>query len=63
MLHIEIECNWMTPLNKCVSEEESSYILKEIHEGICGVQIRASVLVRKVIWYRYFWQTMQENTK
>ena len=46
------------PYLKCVDEEEAEYILKEIHEGVCGDHASARSLVSKVIRTGYFWPTM-----
>ncbi|XP_059446359.1 uncharacterized protein LOC132177899 [Corylus avellana] len=40
---------FMLPLLKCVSKEEGDYILKEIHEGICGSHSGARMLVHKAV--------------
>lgn len=40
-------CNW--PLLKHVSLTDRHYVLREIHEGICGSHIRTKALVK--IWY------------
>jgi hypothetical protein len=37
------------PLLKCVSSKERNYILREIHEGVCGSHFRAQVLAHKVL--------------
>jgi hypothetical protein len=37
------------PLLKCVSFKEGNYILREIHEGICGSHFGARVLAHKAI--------------
>jgi hypothetical protein len=37
------------PLLKCVSPEEGSYILQEIHEGICENHSGARVLAHKAV--------------
>ena len=51
------------PYLKCVNEEESEYILKEIHEGVCGDHAGPRSLVSKVVRTSYFWPTMQVDTK
>ena len=43
---------------KCVDEEEAKYILKEIHEGVCGDHAGPRSLVSKVVRTGYFWPTM-----
>ena len=42
------------PYLKCVNEEESEYILKEIHEGVCGDYAGPRSLVSKVVRTSYF---------
>jgi hypothetical protein len=46
------------PLLKCVSKEERAYILKEIHEGVCGNHAGGRVLAHKVVRMGYFWPRM-----
>ena len=43
---------------KCVDDNETKYILKEIHEGICGDHAGPRSLMSKVIRTCYFWPTM-----
>ncbi|XP_075665233.1 uncharacterized protein LOC142634869 [Castanea sativa] len=50
------------PYLKCVNEEEAKYILREVHEGICGDYAGLRSLVSKVIQTGYFWPTMQVDT-
>ncbi|XP_030922900.1 uncharacterized protein LOC115949756 [Quercus lobata] len=47
------------PYLKCVDEEKTRYILKEIHEGICSDHAGPRSLVNKAIRTGYFWPTMQ----
>ncbi|XP_075655088.1 uncharacterized protein LOC142625289 [Castanea sativa] len=47
------------PYLKCVDEEEAKYILREVHEEICGDHAGPRSLVSKVIRTEYFWPTMQ----
>jgi hypothetical protein len=37
------------PLLKCVSSEEGNYILREVHEGICGSHSGARMLAHKAV--------------
>ena len=46
------------PYLKCIDEEDVEYILKEIHEGVCGDHASPKSLVSKVIRTGYFWPTM-----
>ena len=47
------------PYLKCVDEDETNYILKEVHKGVCGDHVGPRSLVSKVIRTCYFWPTMQ----
>ena len=47
---------------KSVDEDETKYILEEIHEGICGDHASPRSLVSKAIRTGYFWPTMQMDT-
>ena len=48
----------VTPILKCVGKEDANYILKEVHEGICGNHIGAWTLVGKTLRQVYYWPTM-----
>ena len=39
---------FFTPFLKCISGEDTKYVLREVHEGICGNHIRARALAGKV---------------
>ena len=38
-----------TPILKCVGKEEANYLLREVHEGICGNHIGARSLAAKTL--------------
>ena len=42
-------------------EGDANYILKEVHEGICGNHIGARTLVRKTLRQGYYWPTMLKD--
>ncbi|XP_075663208.1 uncharacterized protein LOC142632746 [Castanea sativa] len=42
------------PYLKCVNEEEAKYVLREVHEGICGDHTGPRSLISKVIRTGYF---------
>ena len=50
-----------TPILKCVGKEDANYILKEIHEGICGNHIGAQTLAGKTLRQGYYWPTMLKD--
>ena len=37
------------PCSKCISPEEGNYVLREIHEGICGAHEAQNTIVRKTL--------------
>ena len=43
-----------TPILKCVGEEDSNYILREVHEGIYGNHIGAWALIGKTLRQGYY---------
>ena len=51
-----------TPILKCVGKEGANYILREVHEGICGNHIGARTLARKALRQGYYWPTMLKDT-
>ena len=42
------------PWSKCVSPEEGNYVLREIHEGICGAHEAQNTIVRKALLQGYY---------
>ena len=51
-----------TPIFKCVGKEDTNYILREVHEGICGNHIEARTLTGKTLRQGYYWPTMLQDT-
>ena len=47
-----------TPILKCVGKEGANYVLREVHEGICGNHIGARTLAEKTLRHGYYWPTM-----
>ena len=45
----------------CVSGEQCTRIMEELHEGICGSHIGGRALSSKVIRTGYYWPTMRED--
>jgi len=44
-----------TPLLKCLSQEQTEYIIRELHEGIYGLHCGARMMATKVSRVRYYW--------
>ena len=53
---------FFAPLLKCIGKEDADYILREVHEGICGNHIGARALVGKTLRRGYYWPTMLKDT-
>ncbi|XP_020239496.1 uncharacterized protein LOC109818442 [Cajanus cajan] len=50
-----------TPLLKCLAPEQAQYVVREIHEGICGTHLGGRTLATKVIRAGYYWPTLLTN--
>ena len=46
------------PYLRCLSSKEADYVMREIHEGVCGNHVGSWSLVHKLIWAGYYWPTM-----
>ena len=46
------------PYLRCLSPEEADYIMREVHEGICGNHSGTRSLVHKLIRAEYYWPTI-----
>ena len=52
---------FFTPFLKCIAGEDTEYVLREVHEGICGNHIGARTLARKVLRQGYYWPTILKD--
>jgi hypothetical protein len=50
------------PLLKCISPEEGNYVLREIHEGICGSHSGARMLAHKAVRAGFYWPNMSKDS-
>ena len=50
--------DFFTPVLKCITRKDADYVLREVHEGVCGNHIGAQALVGKVLRQGYYWPTM-----
>ena len=48
---------------RCLGTEEANYIMREVHEGICGNHSGSRSLVHKLVRAGYYWPTMQKDAK
>ena len=49
---------FFTPILKCIAGKDTEYVLREVHEGICGNHIGARALAGKVLRQGYYWPTI-----
>ena len=48
------------PYLRCLDFEDAAYVLREIHEGVCGNHSGPRSLMGKVVRVGYFWPTIQK---
>jgi len=48
-------------LLKCLTTEQAQYVMRELHEGICGYNSSARTMTNKILKAGYFWPTMEED--
>ena len=51
------------PYLRCLAPDEANYVLREVHEGVCGNHLGARSLVHNVILADYYWPTIQVDAK
>ena len=51
------------PYLRCLGMEEVDYVMREVHEGICGNHSGSRSLVHKLIRAGYYWPTMQKDAE
>ena len=51
------------PYLRCLGTEEADYVIREIHEGICGNHSGSRSLVHKLVRAGYYWPTMQKDAE
>ena len=50
-----------TPILKCVGNEDANYILREVHESVCGNHIETRTLAGKTLRQGYYWPRMLKD--
>ena len=53
---------FFAPILKCIEGRDADYVLKEVHEGVCGNHIGARALAGKVLRQGYYWPTILRDT-
>ncbi|KAI5354414.1 hypothetical protein L3X38_007309 [Prunus dulcis] len=52
---------YTTPYLKCLTIEQGDYVLREIHNGVCGDHSGSRSLAYKAFRQGYFWPTMHQD--
>ncbi|XP_035842120.1 uncharacterized protein LOC118488837 [Helianthus annuus] len=50
--------SFLGPLLRCVDPQDANYLIREIHEGICGIHSGPRVVVAKIMSAGYYWPGM-----
>ena len=51
------------PLLKCVTADQGLYIMREIHEGVCGNHAGKRSLLHKIVRQGYYWPNMAKEAE
>ncbi|XP_021986727.1 protein NYNRIN-like [Helianthus annuus] len=54
--------SYLGPSLKCVDMEEAEYVIREMHEGICGMHSGPRTIVTKAMNAGFYWPRMYETT-
>lgn len=52
---------YVTPMLKCLSREESKYVMRELYEGICGRHDGGRSLRAQALRAGFYWTTMERD--
>ncbi|XP_076943274.1 uncharacterized protein LOC143613463 [Bidens hawaiensis] len=55
--------SYLGPLLRCVDPQDANYLLREIHEGICGVHAGPRMVVAKIMNTGYYWPGMHADAE
>ncbi|XP_022877052.1 uncharacterized protein LOC111395302 [Olea europaea var. sylvestris] len=53
--------SFSSPLLRCVRGEGATYILREVHESVCGNHSGGLSLAQKILRYGYYWPTLKRD--
>ncbi|RDX62670.1 Tf2-9, partial [Mucuna pruriens] len=49
------------PLLKCIDTNTVEYVIREVHEGICGTHVGGRALASKIARASYYWPTLKKD--
>ncbi|XP_076926981.1 uncharacterized protein LOC143590364 [Bidens hawaiensis] len=50
--------SFLAPHLRCVDAEDANYLIREVHEGICGLHAGPRMVVAKLMNAGYYWSGM-----
>ncbi|KAJ0602741.1 putative nucleotidyltransferase, Ribonuclease H [Helianthus annuus] len=50
--------SYLGPLLRCVNPQDATYLIRDIHEGICGIHAGPRMVVAKIMNAGYYWPDM-----
>ncbi|XP_027362811.1 uncharacterized protein LOC113870420 [Abrus precatorius] len=50
-----------TPMLKCLDDDQASYVMREIHEGIYGTHSSGRTMAAKILRVGYYWPTLAQD--
>nr|XP_016491871.1 PREDICTED: uncharacterized protein LOC107811458 [Nicotiana tabacum] len=55
--------SFQRPLALCLGASEADYMMREVHEGVCGNHLGTDSLVLKLVKVGYYWPHMEQDAK
>ena len=55
--------SFLGPWLRCVGPTQAEYVLREIHEGSCGMHAGTRSVVARALRTGYYWPTMHKDTR
>nr|KYP53835.1 hypothetical protein KK1_024409 [Cajanus cajan] len=55
------KCGISSPLLKCLTTSQAAYVIREIHQGICGMHSGARSMAARVLRAGYYWPTLKSD--
>ncbi|XP_076917497.1 uncharacterized protein LOC143595962 [Bidens hawaiensis] len=53
---------YLSPLLRCVGPDQRNYLVREVHEGICGTHSGPRLVVTRLMNLGYYWPTMHMDS-
>ncbi|XP_027361306.1 uncharacterized protein LOC113869262 [Abrus precatorius] len=50
-----------TPMLKCLDDDQTSYVMREIYEGVCGTHLGERTMAAKILRAGYYWPTLAQD--